>query len=108
MKGGAGDQGKRGGDHNDRIKTRPLPVAAAQVQPHSKLVKSQRQADAVKNPRHAAGALRRLDEQKISGDARQQKNPIVEVVYMRCAEMKIKVGNPPRHDEDHNNSRRGK
>src|SRR5271156_2879493 len=45
--GGIAEQREDGGNHDDRVHARTLPVAAAQVQPHPELVEGERESDTV-------------------------------------------------------------
>jgi len=61
-------------DHDDRIHTGTLPIAAAQVQPHAKLIKRQSHGKAIGQRRMLGGASIRAGEQCVTGDDREQKD----------------------------------
>jgi len=90
---------------DDRIETGPLPIAAAQVQPHAEFIERQRHAKAVKNSAHAALPVGHFHEKQDAPDRGEGKYPIVQVVDVRPAHVEKKVRYPAGHDENHQHPR---
>ena len=87
---------RKDGDHDDDgINAGALPVTAAQVQPHSKLVEGEGHGHAVQNGGDIGREPHRTAEQRVPADPSQQKDAVVQVMDVRIVEEEVEIGNEP-------------
>ena len=79
----------------------PLPVTAAEVQPHSKLIECEPHG----HPIQQRGDFRRESdgpaENAVTAHRRHQENAIVQMMNVGAAQEEIHVRHLPGHDEEH-------
>ena len=98
-------QSKQRRHYDHRVHARPLPVAAAQVQPHPEFVEGQPHGHAVQQRDQFRLASHWPSEHAVTADRRQQENAIVQMVHMGSVQEKIKVRHLIGHDEKHADAR---
>src|SRR6266550_9357868 len=81
-------------DHH-RVETRPLPITAAQVQPHPELI--ERQCHGRSIDKSAKIALRSIHrgKQQYPSYGREEENSVVQMMHMRAVHMQEQVRHPP-------------
>ena len=99
------EQGQSSRDHDNRVETGPLPIAATQVKPHAKLIECQSQAGCISYGGNAERPTNRPDEKEVSADNREEKDAVVEVVDVCAADMQKQVGQVASHDAIDQNAR---
>ena len=102
------EQAKRTQDNDHGVETCALPVAAAEMQPHSKFIKGQRHAQAIDHRAKTSLRLVQWREEQDACDSRQKKNAIIEMMHMRPAQMEKEIGHFASHDQNHQCPRRDK
>ena len=98
-------QPEQGRHHDHRVHARPLPVTAAQVQPHPEFIERQTHRHAIQQRRDLRLPAHRPPEHAVTAHRRQQKNPVVQVMHMRSVQEEIKIRQLIGHDEKHKDPR---
>src|SRR5947208_13043853 len=65
------------------------------MQPHAELVEGERQADTIQDRGGRQPAARGPIEEQYGAHAGEQHDPVIEVMQMRPAEVRVDVGNRP-------------
>src|SRR2546423_15715617 len=95
------DEAEGSQHHDDRIETGALPVAAAEVKPHSKFIKRKRHRKPVEQGPEAASFAWPRCEKKNGGGEREKKDSVIEMMHVGSAGVEEQVRHSARHDEDH-------
>ena len=95
------DPAEDGKENDDSIEAAALPVAAAKMQPHAKLIEGKRHAEAVENGAefaHCIGSVCVKNQE--SADGRKNEDAVVQVMNVRAVRVQEHVRDATRHDEN--------
>jgi len=98
-------QAKDAQQNNHGIEACPLPIAAAEMQPHSELVEGQGHAQSVKKSADTALGVVQFCEKQNTRDRSQQKNAVVQMMNMCSSKVEEEIRQTPRHDQNHQRAR---